>query len=117
MRVTVIVTVWFVFYFATGKVCAQEKTQKATVAISVNDFGEQKNFHAFVQDFKSKTGFNVLACCEHLNLMICEYDASIFRDQLAVITFLKAKRFLFEVREGFTAENMEGVCKQAIHKE
>jgi len=109
----------FLFYccLATTTLFAQDSSKKTTMAISVNDFGSQKSFANFTNSFKQQTGFTVIASCQHLNLLLFEYDATIYRDQLSVLIFLKQKSFAFDVREGLTVENMAGVCKQTIHNE
>jgi hypothetical protein len=117
MRILSFVSLLFACCVSVSTLFAQESAKKATMAISVNDFGEQKNFNAFTDNFKKQTGLVVTARCEHLNLMLFEYDATVYRDQLSLLSFLKQKGFVFEVREGLTVENMTGVCKQTVHNE
>lgn len=117
MRLIAFVPFLFFYCLATSSLRAQDSSKKTTMAISVNDFGEQKSFNNFMNGFKQKTGFTIIASCQHLNLFLFEYNATIYRDQLSVMAFLKQKGFTFDVREGLTTENMTAACKQAIHNE
>jgi hypothetical protein len=115
MKNKTVITFLIAFLLAITVTEAQENTK--SIAISLNSVGQEKSFNGVVEKMENQTGFTIKAQCNHLNIIVFEYNAEIYRDRLAILNYLKEKGYAFEVREGITAENISTVCKDNTHTE